>query len=283
MAKRDGQTAWITGASSGIGAALAKAWLADGGNCILSGRNIDALKEVAGSALGEGQALILPFEATDFAALESTVAQAIAWKGQIDVLVNNAGVSQRSLALDTQFSVYEDIIGIDLMAPIALTQAVLPHMAQRNGGKLIMISSVAGKVGVPLRTAYSAAKFGLIGYADALRSEVAGLGLSVLVVAPGSVRTNVSRNALTADGSVRGVSDPAIEQGLDPDGVARKIWDALDAGKREIAIAEGMEAQMVAMKSSEPEKLFDMIEAMMAAGYAQKMDAVSTPSAAPGA
>jgi short-subunit dehydrogenase len=99
------------------------------------------------------------------------------------------------------------------------------------------------------------------------------MGLSVLVVAPGSVRTNVSRNALTADGSVRGVSDPAIENGIDPDQVARQIWEALDAGQREIAIAEGIEAQMVAMKSAEPEKLFDMIEAMIAAGYAKKMDA----------
>jgi len=273
MSDHQGQTAWITGASSGIGAALAKAWLADGGNCILSGRNVEALKAVAAEAEADNRALILPFEVTDFAVLGGVVEQATGWKGQVDVLVNNAGVSQRSLAIDTQLSVYEDVIGIDLMAPIALTQALLPHMTQRGSGKLVMISSVAGKVGVPMRTAYCAAKFGLIGYADSLRAEVAGMGLSVLGVAPGSVRTNVSRNALTADGSVRGVSDPAIENGIDPDQVARQIWEALDAGQREIAIAEGIEAQMVAMKSAEPEKLFDMIEAMIAAGYAKKMDA----------
>ncbi|MFZ1478669.1 MAG: SDR family NAD(P)-dependent oxidoreductase [Sphingorhabdus sp.] len=273
MSDHQGQTAWITGASSGIGAALAKAWLADGGNCILSGRNVEALNAVAAEAGAMDRVLILPFEATDFPVLGSVVEQATGWKGQVDVLVNNAGVSQRSLAIDTQLSVYEDVIGIDLMAPIALTQALLPHMTQRGSGKLVMISSVAGKVGVPMRTAYCAAKFGLIGYADSLRAEVAGMGLSVLVVAPGSVRTNVSRNALTADGSVRGVSDPAIENGIDPDQVARQIWEALDAGQREIAIAEGIEAQMVAMKSAEPEKLFDMIEAMIAAGYAKKMDA----------
>ncbi|MBK8373583.1 SDR family NAD(P)-dependent oxidoreductase [Sphingorhabdus sp.] len=273
MSDHQGQTAWITGASSGIGAALVKAWLADGGNCILSGRNVEALNAVAAEAGAMDRVLILPFEATDFPVLGSVVEQATGWKGQVDVLVNNAGVSQRSLAIDTQLSVYEDVIGIDLMAPIALTQALLPHMTQRGSGKLVMISSVAGKVGVPMRTAYCAAKFGLIGYADSLRAEVAGMGLSVLVVAPGSVRTNVSRNALTADGSVRGVSDPAIENGIDPDQVARQIWEALDAGQREIAIAEGIEAQMVAMKSAEPEKLFDMIEAMIAAGYAKKMDA----------
>lgn len=275
MSDHQGQTAWITGASSGIGAALAKAWLADGGNCILSGRNVEALKAVAAEAEADNRALILPFEVTDFAVLGGVVEQATGWKGQVDVLVNNAGVSQRSLAIDTQLSVYEDVIGVDLMAPIALTQALLPHMTQRGSGKLVMISSVAGKVGVPMRTAYCAAKFGLIGYSDSLRAEVAEMGLSVLVVAPGSVRTNVSRNALTADGSARGVSDSAIENGIDPDQVARKIWDALDAGQREIAIAEGIEAQMVAMKSAEPDKLFDMIEAMMAAGYAKKMDATN--------
>ncbi len=124
-----------------------------------------------------------------------------------------------------------------------------------------------------MRTAYCAAKHGLIGYADALRAEMAGQGVKVLVVAPGSVRTNVSRNALNADGTVRGVSDKAIDNGIDPDEVARTIWDAVETGKREIVIAEGMEAQIPLLRASDPEKLFDMVEAMVAAGYAAKMNA----------
>ena len=136
-----------------------------------------------------------------------------------------------------------------------------------------MISSVAGKAGVPMRTAYCAAKHGLVGYADSLRSEIAGQGVKVLVVAPGSVRTNVSRNALASDGSVRGVSDAAIDNGLDPADVAKTIWDALDAGKREIVVAEGMEAAIPVMRAQEPDKLFDMVESMVAQGYAQKMAA----------
>lgn len=271
MTDQRGKTAWITGASSGIGAALAQAWLADGGHCILSGRNVEALEEVAGAA--EQRCLILPFETTNYASLPAMVEQAIAFTGAVDVLVNNAGISQRSLATETDLSVYQRIIDIDLLAPIALTQALLPHFAARRSGQYVMISSVAGKAGVPLRTAYCAAKHGLIGYADSLRGEMAGQGVKVLVVAPGSVRTNVSRNALSGDGAVRGVSDKAIDNGIDPDLVARTIWDAASQGKREIVIAEGMEAQMPILRATDPEKLFDMVEAMMAAGYAEKMKA----------
>ena len=136
-----------------------------------------------------------------------------------------------------------------------------------------MISSVAGKAGIPLRTAYCAAKHGLVGYADALRSEVAGQGVKVLVVAPGSVKTNVSRNALNADGSVRGSSDKAIDNGIDPYEVARLIWEAVANGTREMVIAEGMEANIPVLRAQDPEKLFDMVEGMIAGGYAQKMAA----------
>lgn len=265
------KTAWITGASSGIGEALAKAWLADGGNCILSGRNVEALQAVAAGA--EDRCLVLPFDTTDHAAIPVLVKRALTYKGGVDVLVNNAGISQRSLAVDTDLSVYQRIIDVDLLAPVALTQALLPYMVARGSGQLVMISSVAGKAGVPMRTAYCAAKHGLIGYSDSLRAEVAGQGVKVLVVAPGSVRTNVSRNALNADGSVRGVSDKAIDEGIDPDVCARTIWDAVAAGKREIVIAEGMEAQIPVLRAQDPEKLFDMVEAMVAAGYARKMSA----------
>jgi short-subunit dehydrogenase len=265
------KTAWITGASSGIGEALAKAWLADGGHCVLSGRNVEALQAVADEA--DDRCLILPFEAAEYGVLPAVVEQAIGFTGAIDLLVNNAGISQRSLAVDTAFSVYQRIVDVDLLAPIALTQALLPHFAARGSGQLVMISSVAGKAGVPMRTAYCAAKHGLIGYSDALRAEVAGQGVKVLVVAPGSVRTNVSKNALNADGSVRGVSDKAIDNGIDPDVVARIIWDAVATGKREIVIAEGIEAQIPVLRAGDPEKLFDMVEAMVAAGYAAKINA----------
>ena len=273
MVDQSGKTVWVTGASSGIGEALVKAFVADGGAAILSGRNVAELERVVRETGAPERCLILPFDTQDFDVLAEMVATAVAFRGSVDVLVNNAGISQRSLAIDTDFSVYNRIVAIDLLAPIALTQALLPHLVERRSGQLVMISSVAGKAGVPLRTAYCAAKHGLIGYSDALRSEIAGQGIGVLVVAPGSVRTNVSRNALNADGSVRGSSDAAIDNGIDPAVVARTIWDAVADGKREIVIAEGMEASIPVLRAHDTEKLFDMVEAMVAGGYAQKLAA----------
>jgi redox-sensitive bicupin YhaK (pirin superfamily)/short-subunit dehydrogenase len=264
-----GQAVWITGASSGIGAALARQLAADGARLVLSGRNVAALEDVARTA---SDALILPFEATDYAALPALAAQAWDWAGGIDCLINNAGISQRSLAVDTAFEVYERIVAVDLLAPIALTQAVLPRMAARGSGRLAMVSSVAGTVGSPLRAAYSAAKFGVVGYAGSVRAEVAASGIRVHVIFPGSVRTDVSRNALNADGSARGFSDKAIDNGIDPDAAAREMIDAMLAGKREIVVAEGVERQL-AEATLTPETVFDQFEALMARGYADQLGA----------
>jgi dehydrogenase/reductase SDR family member 7B len=144
-------------------------------------------------------------------------------------------------------------------------------MVARTSGRLVFISSVAGKVGSPMRTAYSAAKHGLIGYADALRVETAALGLQVHVIAPGSIKTDVSRNAVVADGSRRGVSDEAIENGIDPDKAVKRMLRAMARGDREIIIARGVEQVITRLRRQSPNKLFDMMEKMMAAGYAQKM------------
>ncbi len=241
---------------------------------MLSGRNEAALGEVAAAckSAGGGEALVLPFETTDYAALPALADLAWDWRGEIDCLVNNAGISQRALAVDTAFGVYERIVAVDLLAPIALTQALLPRMVARGSGRLAFVSSVAGKVGVPLRTAYCAAKFGLAGYADALRAEIAYLGLQVHTIYPGSIRTGVSRNALTADGSARGVSDSAIENGMDPDVAAADLLAAMLAGTREIVIAQGVEQAMAELRRT-PDALFDQVAALMAAGYADRMKA----------
>jgi short-subunit dehydrogenase len=271
----EGKCWWITGASSGIGAAVAGALSREGARLVLSGRNVSALNDVAAACAAE--TLVLPFEATDYATLPPIVDKACAWAGKgggkIDGLVNNAGISQRSVAVETVFDVYQKIIAVDLLAPIALTQALLPHMVAKGGGDIVAISSVAGLVGAPLRTAYSAAKHGLIGYHDSLRAEVAQQGVRVLVVAPGSVRTNVSRNALGATGEARGVSDAAIDNGLAPDALAVEILEGIRSGKRELVLAEGMEAEIVKLRRQNPDALFDLMAQMFAAGYAQRMGA----------
>jgi dehydrogenase/reductase SDR family protein 7B len=253
-----GRTVWITGASSGIGAALAEAFAAEGAALVLSGRREDALAAVAAGA----ERLALPFEATDRAALPGAVAAAWEWRGGVDILVNNAGISQRSLAIDTAPEVYETIVGVDLLAPIRLTQLVLPLMAARGDGHIVAISSVAGRLGPVMRTAYAAAKHGLIGYCDALRAEVeAAYGIKVTTVLPGSVRTQVAANALQADGSPRGRSDANIDAGMDPAECARRILDAIAAGTRELVVAEGAEAFAAGLRWQDPERLFDMLAA----------------------
>lgn len=270
------KTWWVTGASSGIGAALSLALAESGANLILSGRNVSALDEIAKRC--KTKTVILPFEATDFERLGSLVETAWSWAGEmgsgIHGLVNNAGISQRSLAAQTSFEVYRKIIDIDLLAPIALTQALLPRMIEAGGGNIVGISSVAGIIGAPLRSAYSAAKHGLIGYHDSIRAETAHLGIDVLVVAPGSVRTNVSRNALDAAARARGVSDAAIEEGMDPKDAAGSILEAIAQGQRELILAEGAEAEMARLRRSDPEALFDMMARLVSEGYATRMGSV---------
>lgn len=265
-----GQCWWITGASSGIGAALTTELGARGARVILSGRDEARLAEVAATIPTD--TLLLPFDVRDEPAMLAAVEQALAWSGGIDGFVANAGVSQRSRATKTAMQVYRDIVEIDLLAQIAHTQALVPHMAARGSGHLLFISSIAGKVGVPMRTAYCAAKFGLAGYADALRAELSVDGVQVHTIYPGSVATNVSRNALSADGSKRGRSDKVIDNGIPAADAARTMLDAVAAGTREIIVAEGMELAMGEMRRT-PDALFDQVAAMVAAGYMDKMEA----------
>lgn len=271
----EGRIWWITGASSGLGAAMARCFAQAGARLILSGRNELALQDVATGCGAD--ALILPFDAADFASIPAVAGRAFEWAngrgGGVWGLVNNAGISQRSLAVETDFEVYRKILDVDLLAPIALTQAVLPRLVAGGGGHVVAISSVAGVFGAPLRSAYSAAKHGLIGYHDSIRAETDHLGVKVLVVAPGSVRTNVSRNALGADGAARGVSDEAIENGMDPSEAADRIREAVMSGTRELILAEGRELELAKLRRSNPDALFDVTAQMVARGYAAKLGA----------
>jgi short-subunit dehydrogenase len=267
--KIEGQVAWITGASSGIGAGLAREWARRGGHVILSGRDEARLGEVAG--LLESEALVLPFDVRDDAALAAATGKALAWKGGIDLAVANAGISQRSAALDTDMRVYREIIEIDLIAQIAFAQGLIRAMADRGSGALAFVSSIAGKVGVPMRTAYCAAKFGLAGYADALRGELSQTGVAVHTIYPGSIRTDVSRNALTADGSRRGKSDRVIDEGIDPDEAAAEMLDAICAAQREIIVSREPGEIALGEARRTPDALFDQVAAMVAGGYMERL------------
>jgi dehydrogenase/reductase SDR family protein 7B len=224
-----GKVAWITGASSGIGEALAKAMVREGASVILSGRRVAELERVARES--GGATMILPFDGTEYDALPEIVERG--WKefNGIDILINNAGITQRSLALDTHFETYRRLIDVNLLAPLQLTQLILPKMVEQRGGHIAAVSSIAGKLAGPLRSGYCAAKHAMLGYFDALRSEVElAYGIKVSVIIPGSVRTEIARNALNGDGTVHGESDPNIENGMSADVVADTILSAMAAG-----------------------------------------------------
>ena len=249
---------WITGASSGIGKALAQTAAQQNTKLILSGRRVDALESLASELSVD--CLVLPFEVTDFDVLASKVDEAWAWQGRVDILVNNAGISQRCLAIDAKPEVYTELINIDLIAPIWLTQLQLKRMAEAGGAHIVAISSVAGRIGPPLRTAYSAAKFGLIGYMDALRAEVDQIhNIKVTNILPGSVATDVARNALTGNGSKRGISDAVIDAGDDPMDCAKCIWEAVNADKPEYIYAKEMEMGLAQMRHADPDTFFEAI------------------------
>jgi dehydrogenase/reductase SDR family member 7B len=255
-----GKTAWVTGASSGIGEALAKGLAARGAAVILSGRRTRELERVAAEI--DGQTLVLGFEATDYAALPGIVDTAWRWRGAVDLLINNAGVGQRSLARDTELAVYRRVMEVDFFAPLELTQLVVPRMMARRAGQIAIVSSLAGKIGTALRSGYCAAKHACVGYFDALRAEVeTAYGIDVSVILPGSVRTAIAINALTADGSPLGRSDPNIEGGMSPDKAAVIILDGLDARQREIPVAEGVELSGLRLRSHDPETLFGLLAA----------------------
>ncbi len=247
---------WITGASSGIGLAFAEALHASGAKLILSALTPEELEPVIDKLPG---AKSLAFNVADFDALPGLVKEAHALFGSIDVLVNNAGITTRALAKDTTFNVYRKVIDIDLMAPIALTQLVTPYMRAQGSGRIIAMSSITGKFGVPMRSAYSAAKHGVFGYFDALRTEVSHEGIDVHVIAPGSVRTNLARNALTGTGTQYGKTDAAIENGYAPSELVDKILAALAKGRKEIIIARGREKLGVTLRRFLPEQSFKVV------------------------
>ncbi len=259
------QTVWITGASSGIGEALALRFARDGARLVLSARRQSELERVAVSCREAGltadQVLVLPLDVTGWESLPGAVRAVLDTFGTIDLLVNNAGVSQRSLCKDTDMSVYQKLMDVDVMGQIALTKAVLPHMLERRSGHLAVTASVAGKVGVPLRTGYCAAKHAVMGFFDALRAEVEGEGLKVSTIVPGFIRTDISRNALAGDGSAFGEVDEDIAGGMDVTECAEVIFKGLKAGKREIPVGKGKEMAALWIKRIAPEVLFRIARA----------------------
>ena len=249
------KTIWITGASSGIGRSLALQLFKEGGNIVLSGRNKKALEEVAKEAdVDNNRFLILDFDlSSNFDAKEITQ-KVIKYFGSIDYLFNNGGISQRSLTAETSMEVDRRIFEINFFAVDKLTKAVLPYMLQNGFGHIAATSSVVGKFGIPMRSAYAASKHALHGYFDSLRAEMHGKGIYVSVILAGRILTNISQNAVTKDGSKHGVLDEGQANGMSADEAAKRIIKGITKRKPEIMFG-GKELLMVYIRRYFP-KLF---------------------------
>lgn len=229
---------WITGASSGIGEALAYKFSVEGAKLVLSSRRESELQRVRSACAHPENVSILPLDLVDLASLEDKTARAIGAFGHIDIMVHNGGVSQRSIVAETSLEVHRQVMELDYFSYVALTRHLLPHFLTRSAGHFVVVSSVMGKIGTPMRSAYAAAKHALHGFFDCLRAEVSANHIQVTLLTPGYIRTNISLNAVTADGSKLGVLGKDIGNGLAPDKAADQILRAVRAGKYEAYIGK---------------------------------------------
>jgi short-subunit dehydrogenase len=258
------QIIWLTGASSGIGEALVYELNRRGASLIISSRNTQELERVKQNVPSKDSAVyILPLDISDIKSAE-TAAQAVIEKyGRIDVLINNAGVSQRSLAKDTPVAVDEKLMHINYLGTVALTKSVLPYMIKQKSGNITTVTSAVGKFGSPWRSGYAASKHALHGFFDSLRAEVYEYGIKILLVCPGFVNTNVSKNALNEKGEALQQMDKATAEGLSAEFVAKKIADAIEQNKQEIIIGRFKENLGVWMKRFFP-SIFSLMVRKMA-------------------
>ena len=187
MFRLDGKVALVTGATGGIGAAIARTLHKQGAKVALSGTRESVLAELA-AELGEG-ALVAPANLSDPAAPPARVDRVEAELGRLDILVNNAGFTRDGLAMRMSDKDWADVLEVDLSAPFRLARAAMRGMMKRRAGRIVSIASIVGVTGNPGQANYSAAKAGLIGMSKSLAQELASRGITVNVVAPGFIRT----------------------------------------------------------------------------------------------
>jgi len=232
---------WITGASSGIGEALALALSRKGARLILSARRTEQLEAVRARCANPSQHRVLALDLAQPASIDAALAQ-VKQIGTVDVLINNGGISQRAKAVDSSMQVVRNLMEVNFFGQVALTQGVLPGMIAQRSGSIANLASVAGKIGNPRRSGYCASKHALIGYMDALRAELKDTGVNVCNICPGFVQTNISVNALTADGSPLNTMETDIANGIPVDKFVSHMIAAIEAGRAETVITGGGKA-----------------------------------------
>ncbi len=249
---------WVTGASSGIGAEMCRQLALKGATVVLSSRKMDALEEVRSSLINPDKHVSIPLDleqSENFTELAEEVASKF---GRIDMLFNNGGLSQRSTVLETGLDVDRKIMEINYFGNIAITKAVLPYMLKQKSGHVIVISSIAGKFGFFLRSAYSASKHALHGFYESLMLEQEENNVRVTIACPGKINTNISMNALTGDGGAHGVMDHNQATGMSAEECVRILLKAVENGKREVLIGN-KEIKAVTLKRFLPNLFWKII------------------------
>lgn len=231
------QIVWITGASSGIGEACAYLFAEEGASLILTGRSNDALNKVGKKCVALGATCkTLSYNLSNLDQIHALVDEAFACFGSIDVIFNNAGISQRALAGDTMFSVDRLIMDVNYFAPVLISKHALPKLIEQGGGTIAVTTSISGKFGFPLRSAYSASKHALYGFFETLHAEYFDKNIRVVFVCPGRVRTNISFNALKNDGQQYALLDDGQASGISAEKAAQKIVNAIHKRKPEVLV-----------------------------------------------
>jgi short-subunit dehydrogenase len=252
---------WITGASAGIGEQLSIQLSQLGAKLILSARREEELKKVASKCVNSESILILPIDLAKIENTDSYIKEIVAKHNTIDILINNAGVSQKSMALQTAISIDRMFMEVNFMSGVMLTKAVLPIMQKNKSGHIVAVSSILGDFGLALHSTYSAAKHATNAFYESLREELNEEQISVTVISPGFIKTDVALNAITHQGIPYNVNSPAQEKGMEASVCASKIIKAIASKKRKKYIG-GMELLMVPIHHYTPRLFYWLMKKM---------------------
>ena len=239
------KTVWITGASSGIGKALAKKVSeAKNVHLVLSSRSQSKLEDVKKLCSSADSTTIIPLDLAAHNDLDEAFDNNFELLSKVDIVFHNAGISQRSLTIETDFDVYKKLMDVNYLGTVALTLKLLPIFKKRNSGHFAVTSSSAGKFGVPMRSGYSASKFALHGFFEALRAEVNDSDIEITMICPGYISTDISKHSLTADGTAQGTMDDAQLNGMSVDQCVDQMLSAVSKKKAEAYIGGFKESKM---------------------------------------
>lgn len=239
----EGKVVILTGASSGLGEALAHQLFRAGCRLVLMSRNVDRLNQVKLDMLNSGKPsvvyppVIIELDLAAPASISDCISRAISVYERVDILINNAGVSYRGEVVNTQLSVDAHLMQVNYLGQVELTRQVLNTMLEKGNGHIVFISSLQGRIALPYRSAYTASKHALHSFSDSLRAEMASRGISVTTVAPSYIHTPLSQNALTANGSRHARIDSATARGMSSSVAAEAVLDAVLSRSQETLLA----------------------------------------------